>query len=182
MGKKKARAPDPKTNAARTLDRLGIDYRLAHYPVGKQHLNAAEVAAAVGLPPAQVFKTLVARGDRSGPLFAVVPADAELDLKRLARASDNRSVSLVPLREVTALTGYVRGGTTVLAAKKPFPAYLDASAQAQPQLVVSAGQRGLQLVLAPADYLRATGAPLAPLAALAAWRDEAGPPSSPQPC
>ena len=163
MGKKRNQGP-AKTNAARALDRLGIAYELRTYEVGDEHKSAAEVAAAVGLDPTEVFKTLVARGDRSGPLFAVVPGDAELDLKALARASDNRRVELVPLKEVTQLTGYVRGGTTVLAAARPFPAYLDASAEPLERIVVSAGQRGLQMVLAPADYVRATSASYAPLA------------------
>lgn len=163
MGKKKDRGLT-KTNAARALDRLGIAYELRSYEVGDEHLSAAEVAASVGLPAAQVFKTLVARGDRHGPLFAVVPGDADLDLKAAARASDNRRVELVPLKEVTALTGYVRGGTTVLAAAKPFPAYLDESARSLPVIVVSAGQKGLQMVLSPDDYARATGAVYAPLA------------------
>jgi Cys-tRNA(Pro)/Cys-tRNA(Cys) deacylase len=118
----------------------------------------------VGLPAEQVFKTLVARGDRHGPCFAVVPGDAELDLKALARATGDRRVELVPLREVTPLTGYVRGGVTVFAAKKAFPVYLDESALAFDVISVSAGVRGTQILLAPRDYVRASGAELAPLA------------------
>ena len=162
MAKKRA---NEKTNAARLLDRLGIRYALHAYPLGDEHLEALQVAALVGLPAERVFKTLVTRGERSGPLFAVVPSFASLDLKALAQASGNRRVELVPLREVTQLTGYIRGGTTVLAAKKPFPAYLDQSAHGLSTLTVSAGRPGLQLSLAPADYVRATGARFAQLQA-----------------
>jgi Cys-tRNA(Pro)/Cys-tRNA(Cys) deacylase len=148
----------------RALERAAVQYSLHRYDVGDEHLSAAEVAAQVGQPIERVFKTLVARGDRTGPLFAVVPADSAVDLKALARASGNRRVELVPLREVTALTGYVRGGTTVFAAKKVLPVFLDASAQELPTLICSAGQKGLQVELSPADYLRACAGTLAPIA------------------
>lgn len=163
---RKHRGREPaKTNALRALDRAGVSYEVHAFPVGEGHLTADEVADLVGLPRGQVFKTLVARGDATGPVFAVVPGSGELDLKALARASDNRRVALVPLAEVTALTGYVRGGTTVLAAKRAFPAYLDVAAEALSRLTVSAGQRGLQVSLAPRDYLAVSGAKLAPIAA-----------------
>ena len=153
-----------KTNAARRLDELGIAYTLHTYSVGREHLGAAEVAAQVGMDPGVVFKTLVADGDRNGPCFAVVGALTELDLKRLAVASGDRKISLVPLSRVTPLTGYVRGGTTALAAKKAFPVYLDESAMRNAYIVVSAGQKGLQIRLAPADYVRATSAKVALIA------------------
>jgi len=105
-----------KTNAARQLDQLGIRYELREYDAGPDHLDAEAVAARVGLPPEQVFKTLVVRGDRTGVLIAVVPANAELDAKALARLSGDRRVELVPLVEVQPLTGYVRGGVTALGA------------------------------------------------------------------
>jgi len=152
-----------KTNAARTLDTLGVAYTLRSYPVDAEHLSAAEVAARVGLPPEQVFKTLVARGDRRGVCLAVVPGDGHLDLKALARASGDRKVELVALREVTPLTGYVRGGVTALAGKRDYPVFLDETAILHPQIAVSAGTRGLQLVLDPEDYARATRATLCPL-------------------
>lgn len=153
-----------KTNAVRLLERSKIDFELRDYEVDESDLSAGKVARAVGLPAEQVFKTLVARGDRHGPCFAVVPGDAELDLKALARATGDRRVELVPLREVTPLTGYVRGGVTVFAAKKAFPVYLDESALAFDVISVSAGVRGTQILLAPRDYVRASGAELAPLA------------------
>ncbi|MDC0670284.1 Cys-tRNA(Pro) deacylase [Nannocystis radixulma] len=152
-----------KTNAARILDNLGIDYELRPYPVDAEHLKAAEVAALVGLPPEQVFKTLIARGDRNGVCLAVVPGDGHLDLKALARASGDRRIELVALREVTPLTGYVRGGVTALAGKKDYPVFLDETAILYEKIAVSAGTRGLQIVLHPDDYVRATGATLCPL-------------------
>lgn len=152
-----------KTNAARILDGLGVAYELRSYEVDLEDLSATSVAAKVGLPPEQVFKTLVARGDRLGVALAVVPGDAHLDLKALARATGDRRVELVPLRDVLPLTGYVRGGVTALACKKSYPVFLDETAALFDQISVSAGARGLQLVLAPADYLRVTHATLCQL-------------------
>jgi Cys-tRNA(Pro)/Cys-tRNA(Cys) deacylase len=147
-----------KTNAARMLDRLGIRYELRDYPVDEDDLSAASVAAKVGLPLEQVWKTLVARGDRSGPLFAVLPGSGELDLKGLARLSGDRKAELVPLKEVQPLTGYIRGGVTVLGAKKPFPVFVDETMELFDRVAVSAGVRGTQIVLDPRDYLRAVSA------------------------
>lgn len=159
----RAKGSSPKTNAARALERLGIAYETRSYAVGKEHEGAEEIARKVGMDPATVFKTLVAHGDRHGHCMAVVPATGALDLKALARASDDRKVSMVPLKEVQPLTGYVRGGCTALAARKSFPVYLDESALLHATIAVSAGVRGMQLVLAPADYVRATDAVVAPL-------------------
>ncbi len=148
----------PKTNAARKLEALGIRYEARSFPIDDAHQPAAEYARRLGIPAQQVYKTLLVEGDRSGPLFAIIAGDVELDLKLLARASDNRRVELVPLSKLTAITGYVRGGTTALAAKKALPVYLDERALVEPQIAVSAGARGVQLVLAPRDYVRATSA------------------------
>ncbi len=153
-----------KTNAARLLDQQGIAYELREYEVDVEDLSAESVARKVGFPPEQVFKTLVARGDRSGVLFAVLPGDAEVDLKALARLSGDRSAETVALREVQPLTGYVRGGVTALGAKKRYPVYLDETAQLFDCFCVSAGRRGLQLVLAPQDYAKATAAKLGAIA------------------
>jgi Cys-tRNA(Pro)/Cys-tRNA(Cys) deacylase len=153
-----------KTNAARKLDQLGIAYELKTFPFDDEHLAAAEVARRLGVPEHQVYKTLLAKGARLGPLFAVIAADAELDLKALARAASERSVEMVPLAQLTAITGYVRGGTTALAARKELPVFLDAAALAQPLIAVSAGMRGVQLVLAPGDYVRATRAHVSSIA------------------
>ena len=152
-----------KTNAARILDGLGIRYELREYDVDEADLSAESVARKVRLPPEQVFKTLVCRGDRTGVLFAVVPAGSELDFKAAARLSGDRGVEMVPLREVQPLTGYVRGGVTVLGARKDFPAYADETIELFDVISVSAGARGTQILLAPADYLRATKAKTGPL-------------------
>ena len=153
-----------KTNAARLLDRLNIRYELRTYPVDPDDLSAARVAEKVGLPAAQLFKTLVCRGERTGVCQAVVPSDRELDLKALARARADRRCETVPLKEVQPLTGYVRGGVTALAGKRDYPVVLDSSAFEWPIISISAGVRGAQLLLTPADYQRATSAVVAPLA------------------
>jgi Cys-tRNA(Pro)/Cys-tRNA(Cys) deacylase len=153
-----------KTNAARLLDGLQIHYELRDYQVDPEDLAAESVAVKIGLPPEQVFKTLVARGDRNGVCMAVIPANTELDLKALAEAHADRKVHLVALKEVQPLTGYIRGGVTALGAKKAYPVYLDETAELFDVISVSAGVRGTQMLLAPADYIRATNATLAEIA------------------
>lgn len=153
-----------KTNAARLLDQLGIQYELREYEVDPEDLAAETVAAKIGLPAEQVFKTLVARGERSGVCMAVIPGDQELDLKALAMAAGERKIQLVPVKELQALTGYIRGGVTALAAKREFPVYVDETIELFDVVSISAGVRGLQLLLAPADYLRATKGTVAALA------------------
>lgn len=144
-----------KTNAARLLDQLGIRYELRKYEVDPDDLAAETVAAKIRMPPEQVFKTLVARGDRNGICMAVIPGDQELDLKALASAAGERKIQLVPVKELQALTGYVRGGVTALAAKRDFPVYVDETIELFDVISISAGVRGLQILLATADYLRA---------------------------
>ena len=153
-----------KTNAARLLDSLGIPYQVREYEVDPDDLTAENVAAKVGLPPEQVFKTLVARGDKQGVCFAVVPGDQQLDLKALAGLSGDKKVETVALREVQPLTGYIRGGVTALAAKKAYPVFADETIELFDVISISAGMRGAQLILSPADYLRATGARVGPIA------------------
>lgn len=152
-----------KTNAVRLLDQLKISYELREYAVDPNDLAAETVAAKIGLPPEQVFKTLVARSDRGGICLAAIPGNAELDLKALAAASDNRKIQLVPVKELQALTGYIRGGVTALAGKKDYPVYVDETVELYDVISISAGLRGLQILLSPADYLKATRATLAPL-------------------
>ena len=152
-----------KTNAMRILDTLGINYEVREYEVDPDDLSAEHVAGDIGLPPEQVFKTLVARGDRHGVLLAVVPANAEVDFKVLARQSNNRTVELVSLKEVQPLTGYIRGGVTALAGKRDYPVYVDEQIQLFDVVAVSAGVRGKQMLLAPDDYLRATQATIGPI-------------------
>jgi Cys-tRNA(Pro)/Cys-tRNA(Cys) deacylase len=153
-----------KTNAVRFLDQMGIRYELREYEVDPDDLAAEAVAAKVGLPPAQLFKTLVAQGDRYGICMAAIPSDMELDLKALAAASGDRKIHLVPVKELQKLTGYIRGGVTVLAAKKPYRLFADNSIERFELISISAGLRGLQILLAPADYLRAAKATLAAIA------------------
>ena len=152
-----------KTNAARLLDQLGITYELREYEVDPDDLAAESVAAKIGFPPEQVFKTLVARGDRNGAVMAVIPGDQELDLKALASAAKERKIQLIAVKELQALTGYIRGGVTALAAKRDFPIYVDETVELFDVISVSAGMRGLQVLIAPADYLRATKGTLAAL-------------------
>ena len=152
-----------KTNAVRLLDTLGIAYELRSYMVDPDDLTAPSVARKIGLPVEQVFKTLLTRTAEKIFLFGIVPGNAELDLKKLASAAGMRKVELAPLKEVEPLTGYIRGGVTVLAARKPFPAFADETLELFDTISVSAGQRGLQILLSPADYLRATGAAVADL-------------------
>jgi Cys-tRNA(Pro)/Cys-tRNA(Cys) deacylase len=153
-----------KTNAVRLLDRLSIRYELREYAVDPEDLAAETVAAKIRLPAEQVFKTLVAQGDRNGICMAVIPGNTELDLKALAEASGNRKIQLVPVKDLLGLTGYIRGGVTALAGKKDYPVYVDETIELFDVISISAGMRGLQILLAPADYLKATDAKVAPLA------------------
>lgn len=153
-----------KTNAVRLLDSLHIPYELRVYKVDPDDLAAETVAAKIGLPPEQVFKTLLARGDRHGPSFAVVPGNYELDYKAMAKLSGDRKVELVALKEVQPLTGYIRGGVTVLGAKKDYPVYADETIELWDVVSVSAGVRGTQILLAPSDYLRITNATVGEIA------------------
>lgn len=153
-----------KTNAVRLLDSLNIAYELREYEVDPDDLAAETVAAKIGLPPEQVFKTLLARGDRNGPVFAVIPGNTELDYKALAKLTGDRKVELAPLKEVQPLTGYIRGGVTVLGAKKEYPVYADETIELWDVISISAGVRGTQILLAPAHYLRATNAVIGAIA------------------
>lgn len=156
-----------KTNAVRLLDKLGIRYELRDYEVDPDDLDAKSVAAKIGLPAEQVFKTLVARGDRSkdrnGIVMAVIPGDQELDLKALAAAAGEKTIELVPVKELQALTGHIRGGVTAIAAKRDYPVFVDETIELFDVVSISAGTRGLQILIAPADYLRATKGTIAAL-------------------
>jgi Cys-tRNA(Pro)/Cys-tRNA(Cys) deacylase len=152
-----------KTNAARLLDKLGIAYEVRTYEVDPDDLTAISVARKIGMPIEQVFKTLLTHTSDGEHIFAVIPGGDELDLKKLATSAGARKAELAALKEVEPLTGYVRGGVTVLAAKKPFRAFADETIELFDVISISAGQRGQQLLLSPADYLRATEATLADL-------------------
>jgi Cys-tRNA(Pro)/Cys-tRNA(Cys) deacylase len=153
-----------KTNAARVLDRLAINYELREYHVDPSDLSAETVAAKIGLPPEQVFKTLVVHGDRNGICLGVISANQELNVKALANQTGDRKIEMVPLKDVQALTGYIRGGVTALACKKDYPVYIDELAELCDVISVSAGIRGLQILLAPSDYIRAVQATVAAIA------------------
>src|SRR2546429_7565200 len=135
---------------------MGIHYELREYEVDPDDLAAETVAAKIGFPPEQVFKTLVARGDRNGVCLAVIPGDQELNLKALAAVAGERKIQLVPVKELEMLTGYIRGGVTALAAKRDFPVYVDETVEMFDVVSISAGVRGLQMLIAPGDYLTAT--------------------------
>lgn len=152
-----------KTNAVRMLDTAKIPYELREYEVDPEDLSAETVARKVNLPLEQVFKTLVMRGDRNGICLAVVPGNTEVDEKAVARLTGDRRVEMVPLKEVQALTGYIRGGVTALAGKRDYPVYVDETAELFDVISISAGMRGLQIVLAPTDYLRITKGTVGPI-------------------
>ena len=144
-----------KTNAVRILDGLGISYELREYEVDPEDLAAETVARKIAMPVEQVFKTLVVEGDRFGVCLAVIPGNYQLDLKALAKQTGDRKVDTVALKDVQPLTGYIRGGVTALACKKDYPVYVDEIAQLFDVISVSAGMRGLQILLRPEDYIRA---------------------------
>ena len=133
-----------KTNAMRLLDAAGVAYEIREYEVDPEDLSAETVAGKIDLPIEQVFKTLLARGDRNGLCFAVIPGNNELDLKALAKGTGDRKIDMVPVKELQGLTGYIRGGVTALAAKKEFPVFLDETAELFDVISVSAGQRGIR--------------------------------------
>jgi Cys-tRNA(Pro)/Cys-tRNA(Cys) deacylase len=153
-----------KTNGARFLESLKIPFEIREYEVDPEDVSAIAVAKKVGMPPEQVFKTLLTTGGPGVYVFAVIPGDAELDFKKLARAAGLRKSEMVSLKEVQPLTGYIRGGVTVFGAKKAFPVYVDETAILFDSISVSAGTRGAQLILRPDDYLRAAEALDVPVA------------------
>ena len=153
-----------KTNGARFLESLQIPFELREYEVDLEDLSAIAVAKKIGMPPDQVFKTLLTTGGPGSYVFTVIPGDAELDFKKLARAAGLRKAEMVPLKDVQPLTGYVRGGVTIFGAKKAYPVYVDETVILFDKISVSAGARGTQLILSPDDYLRAARALEIPVA------------------
>jgi Cys-tRNA(Pro)/Cys-tRNA(Cys) deacylase len=153
-----------KTNGARFLESMGFSFELREYEVDPEDLSATTVAKKVGMPPEQVFKTLLTTGGPGTFVFAVIPGNAELDFKKLARAAGLRKAEMVSLKDVQPLTGYIRGGVTVFGAKKAYPVYVDETVILFEQLSVSAGTRGTQLILKPEDYLKAAEALEVPVA------------------
>jgi len=153
-----------KTNAARLLDAASIHYELAEYEVDENDLSATTLAKKLGQDVEQIFKTLVLRGDKSGVFVCVVPGNTEVDLKKAAKVSGNKSCAMVLQKELLGLTGYIRGGCSPLGMKKPFPGYIHETCQLFDQIFISAGQRGLQLKLNPEDLIRIIGAVVCDLA------------------
>ena len=149
---------EKKTNAARILDRAKVKYELVPYTVDPDNLAADHVAAELGEPIEQVFKTLVLHGDKTGYFVCVLAGNNEVDLKKAAKISGNKKAEMIPMKDLLGVTGYIRGGCTAIGMKKKFPVYLSAEALEFPVFYVSAGQRGLQLKLSPLDYVRVTEA------------------------
>lgn len=147
-----------KTNAARLLDAKGIAYELAEYEVDENDLSAMTLAKKIEQDIEQIFKTLVLRGDKTGVFVTVVPGNAEVDLKKAAKISGNKSAAMVQQKELLGLTGYIRGGCSPLGMKKPYPVYIHETCQLFDSIFVSAGQRGLQLKINPEDLIQITGA------------------------
>lgn len=150
-----------KTNAARLLDKAKIPYDLIPYEVDEDDLSARHLADQLGQDIERIFKTLVLKGDKTGYFVCVVPGDAETDLKKAAKVSGNKSALMIPMKDLVSVTGYMRGGCSPLGMKKSFPTFIHESARKHGGIYVSAGQRGLQILLAPDDLIRASGAKLA---------------------
>lgn len=149
---------EKKTNAARILDSLKIPYKLQTYEVDPDNLAAEHVAELLGQPVERVFKTIVLKGNKTGPIVCVVAGCHEVDLKKAAKISGNKSVEPLPLKDLLATTGYIRGGCTAIGMKKKFPTYVSEEIVNYDSVYVSAGVRGMQIVIAPADYLKAADA------------------------
>ncbi len=155
-----------KTNAARLLDKAGILYDLIPYVVDENDLAAKHIAEQLSEPLEQVFKTLVLSGDRTGYFVCVVPGDSEVDLKAAAKVSGNKKCDLIPMKDLLSVTGYIRGGCSPVGMKKHFPTYIHSTAQNFPYIYISAGVRGLQFKIAPADVVTFTGAEYADIISL----------------
>jgi len=168
-----------KTNGARYLESLGIPFELLEYEVDPEDLSAITVARKIGMPPEQVFKTLLTMGGKGEYVFAVIPGNAELDFKKLARAAGLRKAEMAPLKEVQPLTGYIRGGVTIFGAKKAYPVYIDETLILFDKISVSAGTLGTQAILSPDDYLRAARALGVPVETADLTKDTSGAPLPP---
>ena len=153
-----------KTNVARLLDKAGIKYNLIPYEFDENDLAAQHVADSLGQDIAQVFKTLVLRGDKSGHIVCVIPGDKEVDLKALAKVSGNKKVEMIAMKDLLAVTGYIRGGCSPIGMKKRFPTYFHSTANDHEIIYVSAGVRGLQIEINPKDLIAYVDAVVADVA------------------
>ena len=154
-----------KTNAARLLDKAKVAYKLVPYTVDENNLAATHVAEELGEDIATVFKTLVLRGDRAGLFVCVVPGDKEVDLKAAARVSGNKKADLIAMKELLPTTGYIRGGCSPIGMKKPLPTFIHATCLEHERIYISAGVRGLQIAISPADLIAYVGATVSELVA-----------------
>ena len=152
-----------KTNAMRQLDVAKIKYEPMTYEVDENDLSGVHIAEQIGLPVEIVFKTLVAKGDKTGPIVLVIPCAKEIDLKCSAAATGNKKLEMVAVKDLLGLTGYIRGGCSPVGMKKKFPTWFDAAVEEQERITVSAGVRGCQLLLSAEEILRFTGAKIADL-------------------
>lgn len=144
---------ESKTNAMRLLEGAGIAYRTAEYAYDEENLSGMDAAEKIGMPGAQVFKTLVTRGDKSGIQVFCIPVDQELDLKKAAQVSGNKKLEMTHVKELLGLTGYIRGGCSPIGMKKKYPTYIDETAILFDEIAVSAGMRGKQIIIAPESLL-----------------------------
>lgn len=147
-----------KTNAIRILEKEGISYELREYDIDDGALTAEGVAEVLGHEPERIFKTLILRGDRSGPMIALTPAGTEINVRALAKASGDKRVEMVPLRDVRSLTGYERGAVTPLGIQRNYPVFIDETVELWDIVGISGGEKGLEILLAPSDLLSVTGA------------------------
>lgn len=154
-----------KTNVARLMDQAKIAYRLVPYEVDENNLSATHVASQLGENIDQVFKTLILHGDKNGYFVCVIPGADEVDLKKAAKVSGNKKCEMIPVKELLPLTGYIRGGCSPIGMKKHFPTYIHFTVKQFDHIYVSAGQRGLQIQLAPSDLIRQVQAEIADLTA-----------------
>lgn len=145
-----------KTNTARILDQLGINYELRSYEVSEVHQSAEDVAEAIGVSPEKIYKTLVLRSFKDAFIVCVIPANAQLDLKKAAAASGSKSCEMLPMKDLLSITGYVRGGCSPIGMKKPYPTYIEEIATLEEYIIVSAGKKGTQIVLKPSDLRSVT--------------------------
>ena len=147
-----------KTNAVRLVEHAGISCRECFYEYDEKDLSGIHAAAAIGMSAEQVFKTLVARGERTGIHVFCIPVCCELDLKKAARAAGDKNMEMIAVKELLGLTGYIRGGCSPIGMKKKFPTFIDSSALSQKLIAVSAGARGVQILLSPSDLAGLVGA------------------------
>lgn len=147
-----------KTNAVRLLDRAKVKYSLREYEVDDHDVSAEHVALSLGLIPEILYKTLVLKGNIDPYIVAVIPGNAQLDLKKIAKASGNKNCEMLPMKDLLAVTGYIRGGCSPIGMKKLFPTFIEEAAQLETEISVSAGKRGLQMILNPNDLATMTKA------------------------